>query len=139
MEEQTPPKSKTTVFVGGISWKVSALSSAFALTLSPVSASLPMADACIRRVPQADEEGLRKYFEEFGTVLECKIIFDRATNKSKGYERSDAGREPKASSRDALFCHPLAFLASLSLHPSLRHVLCLFLAHPPPIGVSRSD
>jgi len=34
---------------------------------------------------KADEEGLRKYFEAFGTVLECKIIFDRATNKSKGY------------------------------------------------------
>lgn len=54
MEVHTPSKSKSTVFVGGISWK-------------------------------ADEEGLRKYFEQFGTVIECKIIFDRATNKSKGY------------------------------------------------------
>ena len=86
MEDHTPSKSKSTVFVGGISWKVSdgclwAPSKALSRPLGP----LRVADACIPRERQADEEGLRQYFEQFGTVLECKIIFDRATNKSKGY------------------------------------------------------
>eukprot|EP01133_Synstelium_polycarpum_P013893 gene13893-16389_t len=34
---------------------------------------------------RADESSLAKYFGTFGNVLECKIIMDRATQKSKGY------------------------------------------------------
>ncbi|EFA75101.1 hypothetical protein PPL_11175 [Heterostelium album PN500] len=34
---------------------------------------------------RADEAGLAKFFSTFGNVLECKIIMDRNTLKSKGY------------------------------------------------------
>lgn len=34
---------------------------------------------------QADEEQLKGYFEEFGPVLEVKVIRDRETGNSKGY------------------------------------------------------
>jgi len=34
---------------------------------------------------KADEENLRNFFSNYGKVLECKIIVDRVTSKSKGY------------------------------------------------------
>jgi hypothetical protein len=34
---------------------------------------------------KADEQSLRLFFESFGTVTDCKIIYDRTTGKSKGY------------------------------------------------------
>ena len=34
---------------------------------------------------RTDEEQLRSAFEEFGPVDSVKIIFDRATNRSKGF------------------------------------------------------
>eukprot|EP00164_Ancoracysta_twista_P002675 GFYU01003558.1.p1 GENE.GFYU01003558.1~~GFYU01003558.1.p1 ORF type:complete len:320 (+),score=78.02 GFYU01003558.1:162-1121(+) len=34
---------------------------------------------------KADESALRAFFSEYGEVVDCKIIMDRATGKSKGY------------------------------------------------------
>jgi len=34
---------------------------------------------------KADEVALKNFFNQIGTVLECKIIVDRSTGKSKGY------------------------------------------------------
>lgn len=31
------------------------------------------------------EEALKKFFEQFGTVVEVKIVTDRATGRSKGF------------------------------------------------------
>ena len=41
---------------------------------------------CALTHAQAEEATLKEFFEEYGEVLECKIIVDRATGKSKGYE-----------------------------------------------------
>jgi len=34
---------------------------------------------------KADEKSLAEFFATFGPVIECKIIMDKVTNKSKGY------------------------------------------------------
>mmetsp|Transcript_11699 Transcript_11699/g.14562 ORF Transcript_11699/g.14562 Transcript_11699/m.14562 type:complete len:204 (-) Transcript_11699:151-762(-) len=34
---------------------------------------------------KADEDSLKEFFSTYGHVIECKIIVDRDTNKSKGY------------------------------------------------------
>ena len=46
----------------------------------------PEAAKCALTHAQAEEATLKEFFEEYGEVLECKIIVDRATGKSKGYE-----------------------------------------------------
>ncbi|GAM26575.1 hypothetical protein SAMD00019534_097500 [Acytostelium subglobosum LB1] len=52
---------------------------------------------------RADEAGLTKYFSTFGPVIECKIIIDRSTLKSKGYgfvtfEKEDSVAKVKSAS-----------------------------------------
>jgi len=48
---------------------------------------------------QIDDEDLRGFFEEFGTVDSAKIVFDRETRKSRGFgfvEMSDDDAAKKA-------------------------------------------
>jgi RNA recognition motif-containing protein len=34
---------------------------------------------------ETKKDGLQGYFERFGEILEAVVIFDRSTNRSKGY------------------------------------------------------
>ncbi|GHU22593.1 hypothetical protein FACS1894164_05260 [Spirochaetia bacterium] len=43
------------------------------------------------------EDGLRAKFEEFGSVVSAKIIFDRETGNSKGFGFIEMGTDEEAS------------------------------------------
>jgi RNA recognition motif-containing protein len=72
MTSKNDPASSHRVFVGGISWKVPKHASTVLQLFSFGS--------------QADEQSLANFFSSFGKVTECKIIMDKVTGKSKGYE-----------------------------------------------------
>jgi RNA recognition motif-containing protein len=42
------------------------------------------------------EDGLRSFFEPYGTVVSAKIITDRDTNRSKGFGFVEMGSEEEA-------------------------------------------
>lgn len=70
MSSQRDISSANRVFVGGISWKVF-------YKVSDVSAA--------KTLFKADESSLADFFATYGAVLECKIIMDKVTGKSKGF------------------------------------------------------